>query len=145
MRNAVEVSLSPIKSLYHPNEALQTAHLSCCLLACGITNHDEPVVMAGYAATAVLSLGLIGAWFGGYINDKIRYPEFVPVVIFLVVAPALYYTSRLMDMPLIYTTALFSLIYYAWQPSQNYLIAKYTKKSSHGMGFGVNFTVGELK
>lgn len=104
-----------------------------------ITNHDEPVVMAGYTATAVLSLGLIGAWFGGYINDKIKHPEFVPVAIFLVTAPALYYASRLMDAQLLVTTSVFSLIYYAWQPSQNYLIAKYTKKSSHGMGFGVNF------
>jgi MFS family permease len=104
-----------------------------------VSNHDEPVVMAGYLATAVLSLGLLGAWFGGYINDKIKYPELVPVGIFLVVAPALFFASRVMDMQLIFTTSLFSLIYYAWQPSQNYLIAKYTKKSSHGMGFGVNF------
>ncbi|MDX1777133.1 MAG: hypothetical protein R3297_11170, partial [Desulfobulbales bacterium] len=33
----------------------------------------------------------------------------------------------------------FSLVYYAWQPSHNFLIAKYTKKASQGMGFGVNF------
>lgn len=104
-----------------------------------ITNHDQPVVMAGYAATAVLSLGLIGAWFGGYINDRIKHPELVPVVIFLVSAPALYFASRLTDMRLVAVSGLFSLIYYAWQPSQNYLIAKYTKKSSHGMGFGVSF------
>lgn len=104
-----------------------------------IANHDEPVVMAGYLATAVLSLGLLGAWFGGYINDKIKYPEFVPIIIFLVVTPALFFASRMIDMQLIFTTGIFSLIYYAWQPSQNYLIAKYTKKSSHGMGFGVNF------
>ncbi len=104
-----------------------------------IANHDEPVVMAGYAATAVLSLGLFGAWFGGYINDKTKYPEFVPAIIFLIITPALYFASRLMDMQLILTTGVFSLIYYAWQPSQNYLIAKYTKKSSHGMGFGINF------
>lgn len=104
-----------------------------------ITNHDEPVVMAGYAATAVLSLGLIGAWFGGYINDKIKYPEFLPVCIFLITAPALYFASRLQNAGLFVTMGVFSLIYYAWQPSQNYLIAKYTKKSSHGMGFGMNF------
>ncbi|MHB8789394.1 MAG: MFS transporter [Desulfobulbaceae bacterium] len=104
-----------------------------------ITNHEQPVVMAGYAATAVLSLGLVGAWFGGYINDRIKYPELVPVTIFLVSAPALYYASRLTDMGLVVATCVFSLIYYGWQPSQNYLIAKYTKKSSHGMGFGVSF------
>jgi hypothetical protein len=37
-----------------------------------IASHDQPVVIAGYATTAVLSLGLIGAWFGGRINDKIK-------------------------------------------------------------------------
>lgn len=104
-----------------------------------ITNHDEPVVMAGYLSTAVLSLGFFGAWFGGYINDKTKYPEFIPVIIFLISAPALFFASRMMDMQLIASTGVFSLIYYAWQPSQNYLIAKYTKKSSHGLGFGVNF------
>ncbi|MDW7774489.1 MAG: MFS transporter [Desulfobulbaceae bacterium] len=104
-----------------------------------ITYHDQPVVMAGYTATAILSLGLIGAWFGGYINDRIRYPEFVPVCIFLIAAPALYFASRLMGVQLLASTGLFSLVYYAWQPSHNYLIAKYTKKSSQGMGFGVNF------
>ena len=104
-----------------------------------IANHEQPVVMAGYLTTAVLSLGLIGAWFGGYINDKIRCPEMVPVFIFLGAGPALYYASRLTDLKLIAAAGLFSLIYYAWQPSQNYLIAKYTRKSSHGMGFGISF------
>jgi MFS family permease len=104
-----------------------------------ITRQDQPLVMAGYMATAVLSLGLFGAWFGGYINDKIKYPELVPIVIFLVSAPALYYVGRLTDNGLIAATAVFTLFYYGWQPSQNYLIAKYTKKSSHGMGFGVSF------
>jgi MFS family permease len=104
-----------------------------------IANHDQPGVMAGYLATAVLSLGLIGAWFGGYINDKIKRPELVPVFIFLVAAPALYYTSRLSDAKLIAVVALFSLVYYGWQPSQNYLIAKYTSKASHGLGYGISF------
>lgn len=104
-----------------------------------ITTADQPAVLAGYAATAVLSLGLLGAWIGGYINDRIKYPELVPICIFLVSAPALYFVSRLTDMGLVAAAAVFSLFYYGWQPSQNYLIAKYTKKSSHGMGFGMSF------
>lgn len=104
-----------------------------------ITNHDEPVVIAGFMTTAVLSLGLIGAWFGGWINDKLEHPEFVPAVIFAAVTPLLFLISRFSDNKLILVSALFSLIYYAWQPAQNYLIAKYTRKASHGMGFGVNF------
>jgi sugar phosphate permease len=104
-----------------------------------ITSHDEPVVIAGFVTTAILSLGLIGSWFGGYLNDKIKVPELFPVAIFIIVAPALYGISRFTDSRLLATGCLFSLVYYAWQPSHNYLIAKYTKKASQGIGFGVNF------
>jgi sugar phosphate permease len=104
-----------------------------------ITSHEEPVVMAGFFTTGILSLGLIGSWFGGYLNDKINRPEWFPVIIFAIVAPSLYFISRLTDSRLLAVGCLFSLVYYAWQPSHNYLIAKYTRKASHGMGFGVNF------
>lgn len=104
-----------------------------------INIHDEPVYMAGLVTTAVLTLGLVGAWFGGYINDKIKKPEFLPFYIFLIVAPILYLISRMVDTKLLLISCLFSLVYYAWQPAQNYLISKYTRKASHGMGFGINF------
>jgi MFS family permease len=104
-----------------------------------INIHDEPVYMAGIITTAVLSLGLIGAWFGGYINDKIKKPEFLPFFVFIIVAPALYFISSLVDSKLLLVSCLFSLVYYAWQPAQNYLISKYTRKASHGLGFGINF------
>ena len=55
-----------------------------------INIHEESVVIAGFVTTAILSLGLIGSWFGGYLNDKIKTPELFPVVIFIIVAPALY-------------------------------------------------------
>jgi MFS family permease len=104
-----------------------------------ITSHDEPVVVAGFVTTAILSLGLIGTWFGGYLNDKIKVPEWFPVLIFLIIAPVLYGISRFTDSWLLAISCLFSLVYYAWQPSHNFLIAKYTKKASQGLGFGVNF------
>ncbi len=104
-----------------------------------IATHNEPVVIAGYVTTAVLSFGLVGAWFGGYLNDKIKRPELYPVAIFIIVAPCLYFISRFSDTPLLLASSLFSLVYYAWQPSHNYLIAKYTRKASHGMGYGINF------
>lgn len=100
---------------------------------------DFPVVIAAYVTTAVLLLGLAGAWFGGYINDRLKRPELFPALIFLAVTPLLYGLGSLSDKPLLASACLFSLIYYAWQPAQNYLIARYTRKASHGMGFGVNF------
>lgn len=104
-----------------------------------ITNHDYPVVMAGYLTSAVLSFGLIGAWFGGWINDRIKWPELFPSVIFLLVTPIFYLLSRYTDAKLIVAACLFSLIYYAWQPCQNFLIAKYSRRGSSGIGFGINF------
>ncbi|MFN2366113.1 MAG: MFS transporter, partial [Desulfurivibrionaceae bacterium] len=104
-----------------------------------INIHDEPIYMAGVVTTAILSLGLIGAWFGGYINDKIKKPELLPFYVFAIVAPALYLISTMVDAKLLLFSCLFSLVYYAWQPAQNYLVAKYTRKASHGMGFGINF------
>ncbi len=104
-----------------------------------VTNYDYPVVMAGYVTTAVLSFGLLGAWFGGYINDKIKRPELFPAVVFAIVTPIFYLISKFSDNKLIAVSCLFSLVYYTWQPCQNYLIAKYTTKAFHGMGFGINF------
>jgi len=104
-----------------------------------ITNSDQPVVMAGYLTTAILFFGLIGAWFGGYINDKIKRPELFPAVVFIVVTPLFYLISRYSDSKLIAISCVFSLVYYSWQPCQNYLVAKYTKRAFHGMGFGINF------
>jgi len=104
-----------------------------------ITSNDEPVVLAGFVTTAILSLGLVGSWFGGYLNDKIKVPELFPVIIFFLVAPALYWISRFTDSSLLAAGCFFSLVYYAWQPSHNFLIAKYTKKASQGMGYGINF------
>ena len=97
------------------------------------------MAIAATITTAVLSLGLIGAWFGGWINDKIKRPEIFPILLFIIVSPLLYLISSVNDSPLLLVSCLFSLFYYAWQPSHNYLISKYTKKSSHGMGFGINF------
>lgn len=104
-----------------------------------ITSSDEPAVLAGTITSLILSLGLIGAWFGGWINDKIKRPELVPIVIFVVIAPVLFLVAKLSDSKLLAVSCLFSLIYYAWQPSHNFLISRYTRKASHGVGFGINF------
>lgn len=104
-----------------------------------ITSSDQPAVLAGTITSLVLSFGLIGAWFGGWVNDKIKRPELVPIAIFTVIAPVLFLIGKFSDSKLLAVSCLFSLIYYAWQPSHNYLISRYTRKASHGVGFGINF------
>ena len=113
-----------------------------------INSSDEPAVLAGTVTSLILSLGLIGAWFGGWINDRIKRPELVPITIFLVIAPVLFLIAKFSDSRLLAMSCLFSLVYYAWQPSHNYLISRYTRKASHGVGFGINcfllFGVGSV-
>ncbi|NTV13368.1 MAG: MFS transporter [Desulfobulbaceae bacterium] len=104
-----------------------------------ISSSEAPAVLAGTITSLILSLGLIGAWFGGWINDKIKRPELVPIVIFVLIAPVLFLISKFSDSKLLVMSCLFSLIYYAWQPSHNYLISRYTRRASHGVGFGINF------
>jgi MFS family permease len=104
-----------------------------------ITSSDEPEVLAGTVTTLVLLLGLVGAWFGGWINDKIKRPELFPIIVFLIVAPTLYLISRCTDSKLLLASCFFSLVYYAWQPSHNFMISRYTHKASQGLGYGINF------
>lgn len=104
-----------------------------------INTSDEPAVLAGTVASIIISLGLIGAWFGAWINDKIKRPELLPVALFVAVAPLLYLIGKFSDTKLLVVSCLLSLLYNAWQPSHNYLISRYTRKASHGLGFGINF------
>ena len=104
-----------------------------------INSSEEPAVLAGTVTSMILALGLIGAWFGGWVNDKIKRPELVPIAIFLVIGPVLYMIGKFSDSRLLVVSCLFSLVYYAWQPSHNYLLSRYTRKASQGVGFGINF------
>ncbi len=104
-----------------------------------VESSKEPVALAGLVTTLVLSTGMIGQWFGGYLSDKFRKPEIGHVIIYLIIIPAVYLVSRMTDSWLIALSAVFSIVFYGWQPLQNALIAKYTTKQSHGKGYGMNF------
>ncbi len=104
-----------------------------------ITSSEQPVALAGLLTSVILSIGMIGQWFGGYFSDKLRKPELGHVIIYLVVIPAVYLVSRMTDLRLIASSVAFSLVFYGWQPLQNALIAKYTAKRSYGKGYGMNF------
>jgi len=99
----------------------------------------EPTVLAGLLTSVILSFGMIGIWLAGHITDKIKRPEKVQIWVFIFIIPLLYMISRSSDLPLVIYSALFSMCFFGWQPLQNALIAKYTTKRSHGIGYGINF------
>lgn len=99
----------------------------------------KPTIYAGFLTSVVLSFGMIGLWISGYVSDRIKRPETAQVVVFICIIPFLYFISNSTDMPIIVYSALFSMVFFGWQPLQNTLIAKYTTKRSHGVGYGINF------
>ncbi len=104
-----------------------------------IASSEQPVVLAGLVTSVILSIGMIGQWFGGYLSDKFKRPETGHIIIYLAALPAIYFMSRLTDSRLIAASAIFSLVFYGWQPIQNSLIARHTSHRSHGKGYGLNF------
>ncbi len=99
----------------------------------------QPTVLAGILSSVVLGFGVVGQWFAGYISDRIKKPEMAQIAIFAFITPVLFLISRASDAPLVVYSTLFSLVFFGWQPLQNSLIAKYTSKNSHGLGYGINF------
>ncbi len=99
----------------------------------------KPTVLAGLLTSIVLSFGMIGLWFTGQIVDKVKRPEAIQVAVLAIVVPFLYLISKSTDMTVVIYSAIFSLVFFGWQPLQNTLIAKYTSKGSHGIGYGINF------
>ena len=104
-----------------------------------VSASEQPVVLASIVTSAVLSVGIVGQWFGGYLFDRFPVPEKLHIFLYLLVIPALYGVARLTDSFLIAASIAFSLVFYGWQPIQNALIAKYTARRSYGKGYGVNF------
>ncbi len=99
----------------------------------------KPTVLAGLLTSVVLSAGMIGLWLAGYISDRIKRPEAAQIVVFAAIVPLLYIISNSSEVPVLIYSAIFSLVFFGWQPLQNTLIAKYTSKGSHGIGYGINF------
>lgn len=104
-----------------------------------INSSKEPVALAGLITTLILSTGMIGQWFGGYLSDRFKRPEIGHILVYLIIIPSVYLVSRMTDSWLIALGVVFSIVFYGWQPLQNSLIAKYTTRQSHGKGYGINF------
>jgi MFS family permease len=96
-------------------------------------------VLAGLLTGVVLSFGMVGLWLAGYISDGIKRPEAAQIIVFATIVPLLYIISNSSEVPVLIYSAVFSLVFFGWQPLQNTLIANYTSKRSHGIGYGINF------
>lgn len=100
---------------------------------------DNPALYAGMLTSAVLFAGVIGQWAGGMFVVHLKRPEFGHIIIFAIAVPTLWFVGRVADTPLVAWAIAFNTVFYAWQPVQNGLVAKYTSKGARGLGYGLNF------
>jgi predicted MFS family arabinose efflux permease len=100
---------------------------------------DNPAVYAGMLTSAVLFAGVIGQWAGGMFVEHLKRPEFGHIIIFAIAVPTLWFVGRTADTPLVVWAIAFNTVFYAWQPVQNGLVAKYTSRGARGLGYGLNF------
>ena len=99
----------------------------------------DDVAKAGYLVSMVTMAGMLGQILGGILCDRLKKAEYVYLLVFLFSTPMFFAIWQLKDWGLFAISLLFAPFFFAWQPVQNTLIAKYSVQSVHGLSFGVNF------
>jgi FSR family fosmidomycin resistance protein-like MFS transporter len=97
------------------------------------------VAKAGLLVSIVSLSGTVGQFFGGSLCDRMKRPEFAYLFVFLFTTPLFFGIWLLKDWSLFRMSVMFAPFFFAWQPLQNTLIAKYAAQAAHGLSYGVNF------
>lgn len=97
------------------------------------------VAKAGVLVSLVTLAGAGGQLLGGALCDRMKKPEFAYLLVFLFTTPLFFAIWFLEDWGLFRVTLIFAPFFFAWQPIQNTLIAKYAVQGAHGLSYGVNF------
>jgi len=116
-------------------------------LSQGLVPGVSALLQAGGFTSLVLVLGILGQFLGGRLADRFS-REVLYTLCFLCSAPFLFLLGWLKNSPLIISALIFALIYFANQPSGNFLVADYSKKHLRGRIFGwfffMNFGAGSI-
>jgi len=116
-------------------------------ISAGLIPGFSALMQAGGFTTLVLVLGIFGQFLGGRLADRFS-RELLYTLCFLCSAPFLFLLGWLKNSSLIISALIFALIYFANQPSGNFLIADYSKKEVRGKIFGwfffMNFGAGSI-
>ncbi|MHC4636590.1 MAG: MFS transporter [Planctomycetota bacterium] len=99
----------------------------------------DDVAKAGLLVSMVTMGGILGQMWGGILCDKLKRPEYAYLLIFVFTTPLFFAIWFLQDWGLLGVSLMFAPFFFAWQPIQNTLIARYTARGAHGVSFGINF------
>jgi MFS family permease len=114
--------------MYFPKHFVQNIHFAL-----------NDVATAGFLVSMVTLSGMLGQMMGGTLCDKLRRPEYAYLLVFVFSTPLFFSIWLLKDWVLFGASLIFAPFFFAWQPIQNTLIAKYAVQKAHGLSYGVNF------
>lgn len=114
--------------MYFPKHFVQNIHFAL-----------NDVATAGFLVSMVTLSGMLGQMMGGTLCDKLRRPEYAYLLVFVFSTPLFFSIWLLRDWVLFGASLIFAPFFFAWQPIQNTLIAKYAVQKAHGLSYGVNF------
>ncbi len=114
--------------MYFPKHFLHNIHFAL-----------NDVAMAGFLVSMVTIAGTLGQILGGTLCDKLKRPEYAYLLVFLFSTPLFFSIWLLKDWGLFGISLLFAPFFFAWQPIQNVLVAKYSIQAAHGLSYGINF------
>jgi len=98
----------------------------------------DPVALGGTVATLALLSGAVGQYIAGFLLDR-RGAENLYLVALLFATAFVFLMARSLDMVLVISSILYAFFYFATQPIQNYLLAKYIPRHRQGLGYGILF------
>ena len=114
--------------MYFPKHFIQNIHFAL-----------DDVAKAGFLVSMVTLAGMLGQMMGGTLCDRLRKPEYAYLMVFVFTTPLFFLIWVLKGWVLFGVSVLFAPFFFAWQPIQNTLIARYAVQKAHGLSYGVNF------
>lgn len=97
------------------------------------------VAKAGFLVAVVTIAGMLGQILGGALCDRLKRPEYGYLLVFVFTTPLFFLIWFLNDWALFVVSIIFAFFFFAWQPTQNTLIARYSIYGAHGLSYGINF------
>ncbi|MEW6258453.1 MAG: MFS transporter [Thermodesulfobacteriota bacterium] len=104
-------------------------------MASGFTN---AVTWGGTMATTALLFGALGQYIGGRLVDRIS-PEWIYLVSIAAGVITVIGLTIGTNLTIIVSAILYAFFYFATQPIQNYMLARYLPDHRHGIGYGIHF------
>ena len=98
----------------------------------------DSVSMGGMVATFALLSGALGQYLAGRLVDRYQ-PERIYFTVVAVGTVFVFIMAASSNFTLILSAVVYAFLYFATQPTQNFILAKYTPSNRHGLVFGLHF------